>query len=196
MENTIRLIGKIGFEPEDFTRKHKDQASWKKIAMIFIQGEICEYYAWFLQKRYNITLNKPLRGAHISFVNDSMYDLTQKGQVTEEVALERWEQCKQKWGGKEIELVLELNYKTDDRSWWLNIPQDERELLHEIRAEIGLSRPHFGLHMSLGYANEKNIEHSTYIHETISKGLQVANHNLIQSWINKGVLKYKDEKFI
>jgi hypothetical protein len=30
---------------------------------------------------------------------------------------------------------------------------------------IGLSRPFFGLHMSIGYANEKNIEHSIYIHE-------------------------------
>jgi hypothetical protein len=170
MKDRITLFGKIGFEPEDKTKKHKDQASWKKIAMIFIQGDICEYYSWFLQKRYNLVLNKPLRGGHISFINDSMRDLTQKGLVSEEVALERWEQCKKKWNGKTIEIILDLNPKTDDRSWWLNIPQDERDLVHKIRAEIGLGRPHFGLHMSLGYANEKNIEHSTYIHHCIKKG--------------------------
>ena len=192
----VETHGTIVFDVEDKTKKHKSQSSWKKTAFILIGDDSCQYYSWFLRKRFNIVLNPPLRLSHISFINDSMYDLTQKGQVTEEVALERWEECKKKWDGKEIELVLELNYKTDDRSWWLNIPQDKRELLHEIRAEIGLVRPHFGLHMSLGYANEKNIEHSAYIHETISKGLQVANHNLMQSWINKGILKYKDEKFI
>ena len=170
MQERITLYGKIGFEPEDYTRKHKDQASWKKVAMVFIDGDICEYYAWFLQRRYSIVLNKPLRGAHISFINDSMRDLTQNGTISEEEALKSWEACKKKWQGKEIQIVLDLNPKTDDRSWWLNIPQDERDSLHAIRAEIGLGRPHFGLHMSLGYANEKNIFHSTYIHDCIKKG--------------------------
>jgi len=99
-----------------------------------------------------------------------MRDLTQNGTISEEDALKSWEECKKKWNGKQIEIVLDLNPKTDDRSWWLNIPHDERELLHEIRAEIGLGRPHFGLHMSLGYANEKNILQSTYIHDCIKKG--------------------------
>jgi hypothetical protein len=171
MNDRIILYGNIGFEPEDHTRKHKDQAAWKKIAMVFIDGDICEYYAWFLKRRYNIVLNKPLRGAHISFINDSMRDLTQKGQISEESALELWETCKQKWDGKEIQIVLDLNPKTDDRSWWLNIPQDERELLHEIRAELGLGRPHFGLHMSMGYARPGlNEIHSKYIHDCIKKG--------------------------
>lgn len=170
MNDRIILYGNIGFEPEDYTRKHKDQAAWKKIAMVFIEGDICEYYAWFIQRRYSITLNKPLRGAHISFINDSMRDLTQNGEISEELVLECWERCKQKWDGKEIQIVLDLNPKTDDRSWWLNIPQDERDLLHEIRAEVGLGRPHFGLHMSIGYANEKNIYQSTYIHDCVKKG--------------------------
>ena len=170
MQERITIYGTIGFEPEDKTNKHKNQASWKKIAMVFIDGDISEYYAWFLQRRYSITLNKPLRGAHISFINDSMRDLTQNGTISEEDVLKSWEACKQKWDGKQIEIVLDLNPKTDDRSWWLNIPHDERELLHEIRAEIGLGRPHFGLHMSLGYANEKNIIQSTYIHDCIKKG--------------------------
>lgn len=170
MQERITIYGTIGFEPENKTNKHHNQASWKKVAMVFIDGDICEYYAWFLQRRYSITLNKPLRGAHISFINDSMRDLTQNGTISEEDALKSWEDCKQKWGGKQIKIVLDLNPRTDDRSWWLNIPNDERELLHEIRAEIGLGRPHFGLHMSMGYANEKNIFHSTYIHDCIKKG--------------------------
>ena len=169
----IKLIGKIGFEPEDKTNKHKAQSSWKKMAMVFIDGDVCEYYAWFLQKRYSITLNKPLRGAHISFINDSMRDLTQNNDKSEEEILQLWEDVKAKWDGKEIDIVLDLNPKTDGRIWWLNIPNEEREGLQVIRDELGLDRPYFGMHMSIGYANEKNIEHSVYIHELIKKGFIV-----------------------
>jgi hypothetical protein len=77
---------------------------------------------------------------------------------------------KQKWDGKQIPIVLDLNPKTNDEHWWLNIPHEERGLLQSIRDELGLDRPYFGMHMSIGYANDKNIEHSKYIHDLIKKG--------------------------
>jgi hypothetical protein len=64
-------------------------------------------------------------------------------------------------------IQVDLEPRTDDRIWWLIIPHDERNEIQSIRDELGLSRPFFGLHMSIGYANEKNIEHSIYIHELI-----------------------------
>lgn len=135
--------------------------------MVFFDGDICEYYAWFIQKRYNLVLNKPIRGAHISFINDSMRDLTQNGEKSEKEVLELWETVKKKWDGKKIEVVIDLSPKTDDRIWWFNVPHDERLTLQAIRSELGLGKPYFGMHMSIGYANEKNIAHSTYIHELI-----------------------------
>lgn len=170
MTNRITLTGKIEFEPEDKTTKHKSQSSWKKMAMILIDGDVTEYYAWFIEKRYNLVLNKPLRGAHISFINDSMRDLTNNGEKTEEEALILWESVKKKWHGKTLQIVLDLDPRTDDRIWWLIIPHDERDEIQSIRDELGLGKPFFGLHMSIGYANEKNIEHSIYIHELIKKG--------------------------
>lgn len=170
MDNRIKLIGKIYFEPENRTKKHKTQASWKKIAMILLDGEICEYYSWFIQKRFNIMLNKPLRGAHISFINDSMNDLTFNGKRTLEETERIWNQVKKKYHGKNIEVVLDLDPRTDDRTWWFNIPHEERDSIQKIRDELGLKKPYFGLHMSIGYANERNIEHSQYIHELIKKG--------------------------
>lgn len=168
--NKIKTYGTIVFDVEDKTNKHKLQSSWKKTAFVLIGDDSCQYYSWFLKKRYNIILNQPLRLSHISFINDSMHDLTQKGEILENLALERWEKCKQKWNDKQIQIILDLNPKTDNRSWWLNIPQDERDLLHSIRAEVGLGKPHFGLHMSIGYANENNIYQSTYIHSLIKNG--------------------------
>lgn len=170
MNNKITLIGKIAFEPEDKTKKHKNQASWKKVAMIFIEGDVTDYYAWFLQKKYNIILNKPLRGAHISFINDSIRDLSLNNTRSfEEIEVE-WNKVKKKWHGKKIEITLDLDPRTDSRTWWLNIPNEDRVHIQAIRNELGLGRPFFGMHMSIGYANEKNIEHSTYIHELIKKG--------------------------
>ena len=96
----LKLEGNIRFDVEDKTKKHLNQASWKKIAMVMVDGEICEYYSWFIKRRYNLSLNKPLRGAHISFINDSMKDLTQNGEKSLELALNAWEETKKKWHGK------------------------------------------------------------------------------------------------
>lgn len=170
LEETI-LIGKIGFEPENKTKKHDRQASWKKIAMVFFDGDVDEYYAWFIKKRYNIELIKPLRGPHISFINDSMRDFTQNGLISVEDVEKKWNIAKEKWDGKEIQVVLNLSPRTNDKHWWLNVPHDYRVTLHQIRAEVGLGTPNFGLHMSIGYVNERNFEHSKYIHNLIKLGI-------------------------
>jgi hypothetical protein len=41
-------------------------------------------------------------------------------------ALSLWESVKEKWDGKKIQVVLDLEPRTDDRIWWLIIPHDER----------------------------------------------------------------------
>jgi hypothetical protein len=99
-----------------------------------------------------------------------MKDLTQNGEKSLEEAVNAWEETKKKWHGKNIPLVIDLDPRTDGRTWWFNIPHEERELLQSIRSELGLGKPFFGMHMSIGYANEKNIEHSEYLHELIKKG--------------------------
>jgi hypothetical protein len=169
---TIKLKGIIKFEPEDKTKKHKNQSSWKKIAMVFFDGDICEYYAWFVMKRYNILLNKPLRGAHISFINDSMRDLTYNGERSVKEATDNWEEVKNKWDGKEIEIVLNLDPRTNGTHWWFNIPHEERSLLQSIRTELGLGKPFFGLHLSIGTPRgDLQLEHSNYIHSLLINGL-------------------------
>lgn len=166
MNEKITYIGKIGFEPPNVTRKHKNQASWKRIAMVFLDGDITEYYAWFIKKRFSLTLNKPLRNAHISFINDSNKDMMKNGRTLAEIN-KCWDEVKEKWDGKEIPILLNLNVRTDGKTWWLNVDQEYRGLLQGIRDELGLGRPYYGMHLSLGYANEKNIQHSEYIHHLL-----------------------------
>jgi len=188
MSNIIKLTGKILFDPEDVTSKHANQSSWKKVAMVLFEGDVCEYYAWFIKKRFNLTLHKPVRGSHITFINDSMRDLSKNGMLEDNYVLENWEKVKEKWDGKQIEVYLNLIPDTDsleneDCHWWLIVPHDKRQDLQDIRDELGLGRPFFGLHMTIGRAvnsmsgvlfepgvmkaKEMSEEHSRYIHSLI-----------------------------
>lgn len=179
--NYVQVPGRISFDPPNVTKKHELQAEWKKVAFVLVDGEICDYYAWFLKKRFNLILNPPLRGAHVSFINDSFRDMAwgtfnpfsygfvaTEAEIAKSGVEQTWEKVRKKYENAPITLTLNTSPRTDDKHWWLNIPNEHRDELHAIRKELGLSRPHWGLHMSIGYANEKNIEHSKYIH-TVSK---------------------------
>ena len=42
--HTISYSGKILFEPENKTKKHKDQANWKKVAMVVFDDDIAHIF--------------------------------------------------------------------------------------------------------------------------------------------------------
>lgn len=167
--NLVALNGIIQFEPVNKTKKHQSQASWKRIAMVVMEGDVTEYYAWFLKKRFNIDILKPLRGAHISFINDSIRDINGGvGDVDYRDML--WNQLKTKWHGQHVSVNLNLNPRSDGLTWWLNIPEEHRTQLHDIRSEIGLGRPYYGLHMTIGNCHPKQQEHSEYILNLLKSG--------------------------
>lgn len=176
MRKIIKIKGRIVFDPPDRTKKHRKQASWKKVAYVLFDGDICEYYSWFIFKRYSLPLARPLRGPHVTFINDSERDIGNN--------VSKWNDLKRKWNGKEIEVELDIDVRSDGINWWFKLTESSRDVLHGIRAEIGLGRPYWGLHMTLGYANDsydetentgamkairKNEDHSRYIHRIISK---------------------------
>jgi len=164
MSNVIKLRGIIKFDPKDVTKKHLKQSNWKKIAMVMFEGDICEYYSWWVNRRYNLKLNKPLRGGHITFINDRSSEI--KGD---------WSEVKKKYNNKPIDIILDLTPKTDSNNkgstyhWWLSLPEKNRKELHDIRLELGLGRPYWGLHMTIGHANPKQIEHSKYLHRCLTR---------------------------
>lgn len=144
----IKLKGILEFSPEDVTRKHKNQSSWKRVAMIRTDCDLDRYYAWFLKKRFNLELNKNLRGSHVTIISDRL----DKNVFSE---------ASKVFNGKEIEFFIELDPKSNGEHWWLRVfcPMAE-----SIREAMGLSRdPYFGFHLTIGHANERNIAHSEYI---------------------------------
>jgi len=180
VKTTIKIKGKIVFDPPDITSKHRKQAEWKKVAMVEFTGDIKKYYRWFVKKRYNLILGEPIRQAHVTFINDSHRDMGDN--------VKKWDIVKKKWNGKYVDIELDVDVRSDGISWWLVVPEESRKELQAIRAEVGLDRPYFGLHMTFGVArNAKDIElnpqpnmerivrlnedHSRYIVDLLSKGL-------------------------
>ena len=167
MKNEITYRGTIIFDPKDKTAKHKAQASWKKIALIEFGGDMCDYYAWFIKKRFGITLNTPLRKAHISFINDSIRDLNggfdnPKDCGTEKERHAMWEDLKKKYHKTKIDVVISTEVQTNGEHVWLRIEHKNRFGMQAIRDEIGLPIPNLGknkdgtlkplgIHMTIGY---------------------------------------------
>ena len=144
----IKVKGILEFSPEDVTRKHKNQSSWKRVAMIRTDCDMDRYYAWFLRKRFNLELNQNLRGTHVSFISDKL-----------EKSI--FDEASRIFNGKEIDFYIETEPRSNGSHWWLRVHCPDAE---SIREALGLTRdPYYGLHLTIGHANEKNIFHSEYI---------------------------------
>lgn len=167
---TIELGGKIIFDPINLTNKHDLQSTWKRIVIVEFDGDICEYYQWFIKKRYNLVLNKPVRNAHVTLVNDSLNDLTKGGKLLIGEVNMIWNDNKQKYNSKEVIITLNVDVRTNGETWWMNLSDECEQVLHNIRAELGLGIPYFKLHMTIGNAHPKYEEHSKYIHNLIVNG--------------------------
>lgn len=133
----FKVRGILDFSPEDKTKKHVSQASWKRVAMIRTNCDMDRYYAWFLKKRFNLELNKNLRGTHVTFINDRMDTKV-------------FEQFSDLFNGKEIDFYVENEPCSSGEHWWLRVYCPEAESIREI---MGLSRePFYGMHLTLGHA--------------------------------------------
>jgi hypothetical protein len=188
----FKVRGILDFSPEDKTKKHASQASWKKVAMIRTNCELDRYYAWFLKKRFNLELVRNLRGTHVTFINDRM-DAQTFNQFTD------------LFDGKEIDFYVETEPCSSGEHWWLRVHCPEAESIREI---MGLSRdPFFGMHLTLGRAEERYpegveennnsilkikkdyIEHSKYILECCKL------HNLTSSDVRKPLNQHEIVEF-
>jgi hypothetical protein len=149
----LELIGKIEFDPVNVTKKHNKQASWKKTAMVKFDCDIWEYYSWFLKKRFNLYLNKPLRGTHLTIINDKFDPETEY----------LYDQGRQLFHGKEIRIQYDptLIRANDKGHWWINAQSDDAK---NIRSVMGLTPdPYFGFHITIGLATHLQLDHSKYI---------------------------------
>ena len=146
----LEIPCKIEFNPKNVTTKHDKQSSWKKTVICNSGDDLEEYYAWFLKKRFNLIFNKPLRGSHITIINDKVDNI------------EAFNTAKEIWHGRDTIFTFEPDeIRSNGEHWWIKVYNDE---VARIRTVAGLNpQPYFNLHLTIGLMNEKNIEHSKYI---------------------------------
>lgn len=142
------LEGKIHFELENVTKKHAAQAAWKRVAAVVFPCDVHLYYSWLLKRRFNLNLNRPLRGAHVTFISDKMRS-------------EDFERAKKIFEGKLVTVYVEIEPRSNGEHWWLRVHAPELESIREV---AGLRRePYFSFHLTLGLATHRELEHSEYI---------------------------------
>lgn len=166
----LKLKGILEFSPVDVTKKHEKQSAWKCVSIIKTNCDMDRYYSWFLKKRFNLELNRNLRGSHITIISDRMDKKI-------------FNEASKIFNGREIDFYLDLEPRSNGEHWWLRVICPDAE---SIREALGLSKdPYFGFHLTIGYANEKNIEHSEYILRMCKK------FNLISNDERKPLNKYE-----
>jgi hypothetical protein len=128
-----------------------------------LRSDICDYYSWFIWKRHGLKLNRPIRGPHVSFINDHVKSINSK-----------WNETRQGWNNKKIKIELNLDARTDGEHWWLNVTENSRHYLTRIRNLVGLGRPYYGMHMSIGRV--RDLEEGKYVQRMIERG-NILNEN-------------------
>ena len=152
------IKGKIIFDPINVTKKHHLQSEWKKTAIVKFNCELCSYYSWFIEKRYSIKLNKPLRGTHITILNEIIND-------------DDYLYAKEIFNGREISITYDPTYiRTNSKGhWWIKVYSNDIE---NIRRSMGLDpNPFYGLHLTIGNATHLNLEQSLYIKKLIDTNM-------------------------
>ena len=82
----FEMKGILEFDPVDVSKKHAQQSTWKKVAMVRFNDDTYLYYKWLLEQRFGLRipdtnvfewkgrLNNPVRGTHVTVINDIVDD--------------------------------------------------------------------------------------------------------------------------
>jgi hypothetical protein len=168
----FEIKGKLQFDPVNISRKHEQQAAWKKVAMVRFgdSDETAKYYKWLLEQRFGLRipdvepfiwkgrLNDPVRGTHVTAINEIVDD-------------EIYEKARMAFHGKEVRVqydptLIRCNRK-GERMWWHIKAYSED--LDSIRAWMGLGRPYHSFHITVGLVNPKFIDHSEWVADMCDK---------------------------
>jgi hypothetical protein len=164
----IEITGNLHFDLTHISKKHKSQSNWKDVGLVLFNDDSADLYSWLIKKRFNISLNKPIRGFHLTLINDKLSDSN--------LLIEEFNEKKKIFNGKPIRVQYSTDVRTNGEHWWLKAWSKEAE---DIRRLFGLKpEPYWNFHLTIGYVAQGNPdkkgliynqmwEHSHYIHNLI-----------------------------
>lgn len=154
--NLVMSKGKMVFDPINRTKKHNKQ-NWKRTAMIVVEDDTFAYYQWFIEKKYPLIqgvsgdtkwLNPPLRGTHVTIINDMVgRDLTD----------EKYKEAKELYDGEEVYFFFDPvdGIRNNGEHIFFKV---ECPMGMEIRKKAGLTNPYFGFHITIGLVANPGVK--------------------------------------
>ena len=136
MTQNARCNGKFIFSPSRPGLK-KTHRAFDNAVILKVDNGISEYYSWWLNRKYGISLSKPAWGTHITVVSD-------KDRVKD---IESFNKIKSSLDGKMIQVPYEVDLRKQWQFWVLEV-QPTKEMI-EIRKSLGL-RENFPFHITIG----------------------------------------------
>jgi len=150
----IHSMGKLIFNPKNHTKKHEKQSTWKKSAIIMVDDDTSLYYRSIIEKRYPLIqgvggdinwMNPPLRGTHVTIINDKFEDL------------DKWNKLKEMFNNKPIDFSFNWGgLRNNGKHIYFKVDCQNGQSIRDI---MGLGNPYFGFHLTIGLVpKESNIK--------------------------------------
>lgn len=98
---------------------------------------IMEYYRYWIQRELGVRTCQPMAKCHVSMI---------RGEEPRDKAY--WDTLP----GKQLSLTYSPDVRTNGKHWWVFVNAPE---ILEIRRKLGLSKPKYPLHMTIGTTVEK-----------------------------------------
>lgn len=144
--NLIISKGILKFDPPNLTKKHDKQGSWKKTAMVFLNDDTSRYYQWFIERKFSLLqgkdgksnwLNSPIRGAHVTIINDRIDDM------------DVWDMLQEKYHNTEVNFFYDIQN---------GLRNNGNHIYYKVECPMGdvirkcgnLGDPYFGFHLTIG----------------------------------------------
>lgn len=161
-----KVSGKIKFDIQNLTKKHKTQAkNWgKKTCIIELDSDYVGLSASYLKLRFGLELEKSVRKSHITFISESIKNIKE------------FNKAKKKYHNQEIELEIDYDkgLQFSDSHIWFKVHNDSRNILYDIREYCGLPRKYiYGFHMTIGRVGttKHKLDHFKRLKEYYDSGL-------------------------
>jgi len=147
----IEVKCKIEFDPKPLSGNSDSMFKpWWMIATI--DGELTEYYAWFIKKRTGLLIQRPAWGAHISVIRGEK-------PIGEQ---EAWDSVKAKYQNSEVTMFYDPNIRTNGDHWWMRAHCND---FFDIREELNLPKfSSLSFHLTIGRPIPRHKEMSDYFH--------------------------------
>lgn len=148
---------KLNFSPKNISKKQISQSSWKCYAFAELDDDSDAYYRWLIKRKTGLELMHPIRGPHISVINDKMDKA-----IFEKYASE--------YKDTELEFTITDKIRSNIYEWWVRVESDDAM---KLRSAFGLGEPYFNLHLTIGIVKESEIPKSDYfVSELMRKSLK------------------------